>query len=63
MQVLLRWGLQAGCTVIPKSVQPERIEEYTESCLLSWELSVGSFEQLSSLPEEPKLCWDPSGIL
>ena len=32
--MLLRWGLLQGCAVIPKSVNPDHIDEFSESALL-----------------------------
>lgn len=37
MQVLLRWALQHGCLVIPKSTKPKHLRLYTEQALLGLE--------------------------
>lgn len=63
-QVLLRWGIEKGCCVIPKSVTPARVEGFAEDCLLSWRLGDEEMERLSSLASVPhKFCWDPAGVL
>jgi diketogulonate reductase-like aldo/keto reductase len=63
LQVLLRWGLQQGCAVIPKSVNPERIQQASPDQLLSWELSAGDLAALDALEDGTKFCWDASKIL
>lgn len=57
-QVLLRWGLQRGLVVIPKSQRPERIEE--NGAVFDFELSDGDMRQLDGLNENLRTCWDPS---
>ena len=45
-QVLIRWGIQRGTVVIPKSINPERIANNFD--VLSWELPEDAMAQLSS---------------
>jgi diketogulonate reductase-like aldo/keto reductase len=52
-QVLIRWALQHGSAVIPKSVHPERIRENFE--VWDWALSAEQFEALSSLTPQARL--------
>ncbi|KIY96822.1 hypothetical protein MNEG_11138 [Monoraphidium neglectum] len=62
-QVLLRWGLQQGCAVIPKSIRAERIAEASPSKILEgWELSNAQVAALSGLDNNHKFCWNPEGI-
>ena len=68
-QVLLRWGLEKGVCVIPKSVVPGRILEYGRG-----ELEAGSDGRYLSEAQEQRLdgmaarygerkfCWDASGV-
>ena len=46
-QVLVRWALQHGTSVIPKSTSPARIAGNLD--VLSWELSAEQYSALSSL--------------
>lgn len=46
-QVLLRWAMQRGASVIPKSLTPERIVANRE--VLDWALSASQMERLDSL--------------
>ncbi|KAJ9210881.1 hypothetical protein DTO166G4_7552 [Paecilomyces variotii] len=55
-QVLLLWGLQKGWSVIPKSVNKERIEKNFE--LDGWELSEDEIKALDNLPDRFKVCGD-----
>jgi len=54
--VLLKWGLQRGTSVIPKSVTASRIEKNFE--LDGWELTDDEMKKLSSLPDRFKVCDD-----
>lgn len=60
LQVLLRWGLQKGCAVIPKAANPEHIIPAVD--LLSWELPADMEARLDALEDGTKYCWDPAGI-
>jgi len=61
-QVLLRWGLQKGFTVMPKSVHPDRIKENFK---LDFVISSGDMDMLDNLSESviEKYTWDPSTVL
>jgi len=63
-QVLLRWGLEKGCCVIPKSVDPMRIKDFAATSLLSsWDLDERETELLDSLgSNSKKFCWDPKDV-
>lgn len=55
-QVLLKWGLQKGWSVIPKSVTESRIIENFQ--LDGWDLPEGDVKKLSSLKDRFKVCDD-----
>jgi diketogulonate reductase-like aldo/keto reductase len=52
-QVLIRWALQHGSSVIPKSVTPARIQSNFE--VSDWELSADHFAALSSLDPQTRM--------
>jgi len=56
-QILLRWGLQRGFVVLPKSVTHSRIEENTK--LYDFELSSEDMKSLDTGKYEP-CTWDPT---
>lgn len=57
-QVLLRWGVQHGFVVLPKSVHSERISE--NAALFDFELDAASMERLDGLEENLVTGWDPA---
>ena len=56
-QVLLRWGLQKGFVILPKSVTKSRIEENTK--LYDFELSEEDMKSLHTTEYSP-CTWDPT---
>lgn len=56
-QVLLRWGLQMGFALIPKSVKEHRIKENMD--IFGFELSAAQMEVLSSMQGRLRAYWDP----
>ena len=61
-QVLLRWGVQRGFTVMPKSVTPSRIRENFD---LNFSLTQDQMEALDCLGDSvnQKYTWNPEDIL
>jgi diketogulonate reductase-like aldo/keto reductase len=57
-QVMIRWSLQHGLVVIPKSVRPERIKENGE--VFDFEISEADMATLDSLGEDLHVAWDPT---
>jgi len=49
-QVLVKWGLQRGTSVIPKSTHAERIQENIQ--VFGWEIPDEDFKMLSSIGEQ-----------
>ncbi len=54
-QVLLRWGIQKGYPVLPKSTKPERIRQNAD--LFSFELSAGELSQLDATERGSGIAW------
>ncbi|MEW5301826.1 MAG: hypothetical protein WDW36_004661 [Sanguina aurantia] len=61
-QVLLRWGLEEGCAVIPKSVNLQHLQQFTPDALLSWQLEARHKAALDALEDDHKFCWDPKDV-
>ncbi|XP_035267051.1 uncharacterized oxidoreductase Mvan_2161 [Anguilla anguilla] len=59
-QVLLRWAVQQGVPVLPKSSQPERVGE--NGRVFDFHLSEEDMGRLSALDCGEKYCWDPSVV-
>lgn len=57
-QVLLRWGVQRGFVVLPKSTNADRIAE--NAALFDFALDDGSMAELDGLEENLVTGWDPA---
>jgi diketogulonate reductase-like aldo/keto reductase len=57
-QVLLRWGIQHGFIVLPKSVRAERIVE--NAAVFDFALSEAQLARLDALEENLATGWDPA---
>jgi diketogulonate reductase-like aldo/keto reductase len=57
-QILLRWGIQQGFVVLPKSVTPARIEENAK--LFGFALDPAAMSRLDALEEGLVTGWDPA---
>ncbi len=58
-QVLLRWGIQHGFVVLPKSVHRERIAE--NAAVFDFALDAATMARLDELEEGLATGWDPDG--
>ncbi|XP_013405364.1 uncharacterized protein LOC106170151 isoform X1 [Lingula anatina] len=59
-QVLLRWAVQQGIGVIPKSTNPSHIRENMD--IFDMELMQEEMQTLNSLDTQKHYCWDPNTI-
>jgi diketogulonate reductase-like aldo/keto reductase len=57
-QVLIRWALQHGLVVLPKSTHPDRIRANAD--VFGFTLSDADMVTLDTLHEGLRTCWDPS---
>jgi diketogulonate reductase-like aldo/keto reductase len=58
--VLVRWSLQRGFVVLPKSATPARIEENAQ--VFDFELTDELMSRLDALEEGFRSAWDPSTV-
>lgn len=59
-QIMLRWCIQKGLIVLPKSVTPSRVQE--NIALFDFELSKEDMKRLENLDRNLRTCWDPTHI-
>jgi diketogulonate reductase-like aldo/keto reductase len=59
-QILIRWSLQHGCVVIPKSAHKDRITQNID--VFDFEISSDDMEKIDALNHDLHLRWDPSTI-
>lgn len=60
-QILIRWSLQSGNVVIPKSKNPIRIKENAD--VFDFTLSSEDMKEISSWNENFRTCWDPTTVV
>lgn len=56
-QVMLRWLLQQGFIILPKSVTPSRIQE--NIAIFDFELDKDDLTQITKLDRDLRTCWSP----
>lgn len=56
-QVMLRWGIQQGVVVLPKSVTPSRIQENID--LFDFQLDEQDLETIAKQDRNLRTCWSP----
>jgi len=54
-QLLLRWGIQKGYPVLPKSIHPERIRQNFD--VFSFEIEDSDMEKLAGFDRGPGVAW------
>lgn len=59
-QILIRWGLEHGFVVLPKSVNTQRIAENFD--VFDFALTEGEMERLNALDEGLVTGWDPADV-
>jgi diketogulonate reductase-like aldo/keto reductase len=59
-QIMIRWCLEHGVVVIPKSVNPKRIED--NSRVFDFSLGEKDLAELDALDEGLRTCWDPTAV-
>jgi 2,5-diketo-D-gluconate reductase A len=60
-QILLRWAVQHGFPVLPKSASPARIAE--NAGIFGWELTAAEMEALDALDSVGlRVAWDPNSV-
>ena len=57
-QVLLRWAVEQGHVVLPKSVHKERLAE--NAGIFDWSLDETDHAAMAKLDEGFRTCWDPT---
>ncbi|KAN0047958.1 hypothetical protein ACTA71_002347 [Dictyostelium dimigraforme] len=58
-QILLKWAIQNGLIVIPKSIKPERVRE---NSLLDFTISDENIQKLNHLNKNKRFYWDPNNV-
>ena len=59
-QIILRWHIQSGLVVIPKSVTPERI--HSNADIFDFELSAEDMEAINGMNQDRRIGPDPDNF-
>jgi methylglyoxal/glyoxal reductase len=60
-QIMIRWVLQHGVVVLPKSADPERIGENAR--IFDFEITPADMQRLDNLNQDWHCTWDPTDEL
>lgn len=60
-QILLRWGLQHDCLLIPKTSRIENLKPNLD--IFDFTIEPDDMNKLNSINEDKHFCWNPSDIL
>jgi diketogulonate reductase-like aldo/keto reductase len=56
-QIMLRWGVESGFVVLPKSTTPERVRE--NLAIFDFEFYLDDIDKLARLDRNLRTCWSP----
>jgi diketogulonate reductase-like aldo/keto reductase len=59
-QIMLRWLVEQGLVVLPKSVTPSRVQENIQ--IFDFELDAQDKAEIAKLNEDLRTCWNPTHI-
>ncbi|QQS18786.1 aldo/keto reductase [Candidatus Saccharibacteria bacterium] len=59
-QIMLRWCIEKGLVVLPKSITPERIQQNIN--IFDFELDAEDMNRLAQLDQSLRTCWDPTRV-
>lgn len=59
-QIMLRWSLQLGNVIIPKSTREDRIQDNID--IFDFDLDSDDMNRINDLNENYRTCWDPTGM-
>lgn len=60
-QIMIRWAIEHGMVVIPKSKNPERIAQNLD--VFDFGINTKDMNLLDNLNENLRTCWDPTNIV
>ncbi|TGZ65307.1 hypothetical protein CRM22_005929 [Opisthorchis felineus] len=60
-QVVLRWALEKGHSVIARSSKPRHIVE--NSRIFGWDLDAHTVQKIDAMERNERYCWDPHAVL
>lgn len=59
-QIMLRWCVDKGLVVLPKSVTPERVQQNVD--IFDFQLDEEDMKRLAVLDQDLRTCWDPTHV-
>lgn len=59
-QVMLRWCIQKGVVLLPKTTHKDRLKENME--VFDFELDTDDMKELKDLDKNYRTCWDPTNV-